>query len=46
MGGGNKKIKASGISKETSVELFDKVMLHLLGVSPQAGIVITNNWGR
>ena len=25
MGGGNKKIKASGISKGTSVELFDKV---------------------
>ena len=44
MGGGNKKIKASGISKGTSVELFDKVDVTFTGVSPQAGIVITNNW--
>ena len=44
VGGGNKKIKASGISKGTSVELFDKVDVTFTGVSPQAGIVITNNW--
>lgn len=44
MGGGNKKIKASGISKGTSVELFDRVDVTFTGVSPQAGIVITNNW--
>lgn len=44
VGSGNKKIKASGIAKGTSVELFDKVDVTFTGVSPEAGISITNNW--
>lgn len=41
---GNKKIKASGISKGTSVELFDRLDVMFTGVSPEANVVITNNW--
>ena len=39
---GNKKIKASGISKGTSVELFDRLDVMFTGVSPEANVVITN----
>ncbi len=41
---GNKKIKASGIDRGTSVELFDKLDVMFTGVSPEANVVITNNW--
>lgn len=41
---GNKKIKASGISKGRSVELFDRLDVMFTGVSPEANVVITNNW--
>ena len=44
MGKGYKKIKAAGVLKGTSIELFDKVDVLFTGVSPEASVTITNQW--
>lgn len=38
------KMKASGIGKGIQVELFDKVEVVFKGVSPDAYVVVNNNW--
>ena len=44
LGKGYKKIKATGVLKGTSIELFDKVDVLFTGVSPEASVTITNQW--
>lgn len=43
-GSGKKTIKATGIESGTKIELFQNVDVLFAGISPEAYVVVTNNW--